>query len=113
MRRFFTLCTIWICVNFSAAQQIQGNVTLGGRATMTAAGHSVLLSWNTSLNATSYNIYRGTTHGGPYQQVATGIVVTSYSDLQVLHGQMLFYVATAVTPTGESGFSNETVATIP
>jgi fibronectin type 3 domain-containing protein len=104
---------LWVCVVCSSAQQIQGNVTLVGRATITTAGHSVFLSWIASQNAASYNIYRGTTHGGPYQQVASGIVATSYNDVDVLHGQTLFYVATAVIPSRESGFSNETVATIP
>jgi fibronectin type 3 domain-containing protein len=102
-----------ICASFSLAQQIQGNVVLGGRATIANTGHSVSLSWDASQNATSYSIYRGTTHGGPYLEIASGIAAASYSDIQVLHGQTLFYVVTAVLANRESEFSNETVATIP
>jgi fibronectin type 3 domain-containing protein len=100
------------CVNLSFAQGLQGKATLSGSANI-VTGHSVALTWNPSPNATSYNLYRGTASGGPYVQVASGITVTTYTDTQVGHSQTLYYVATAVQGTDESGYSNQAVAVIP
>jgi fibronectin type 3 domain-containing protein len=101
------------CLSFSFAQGLQGNVKLGGNTTVAITGHSVTLTWSASQNATSYNIYRGTIHGGPYLKVASGIVSTTYADVQVTDNQTLYYVTTAVKENSESGYSNEAVAVIP
>ncbi len=113
MKRLFTTCMVLGCLSFSFAQGLQGNVTLGGQATITVTGHAVTLTWNASPNATSYNIYRGTTSGGPYVKVAFGIVNTTYTDVQVTHNQTLYYVTTAVNGSNESAYSGETAAVIP
>jgi fibronectin type 3 domain-containing protein len=101
------------CLSLSFAQGLQGNITLRGNASVKASGHSVALTWNTSQNAASYNVYRGTTTGGPYVKVSSGIVGTAYTDIEVTHTQTLYYVTTAVSGSGESGYSNETTAVIP
>jgi fibronectin type 3 domain-containing protein len=101
------------CLSFSFAQGLQGNVKLSGNATVTVTGHSVALTWSASQNATSYNIYRGTTSGGPYVKLASRIVSTTYSDVQVTHNQTLYYVTTAVNGSNESGYSDQTEAVIP
>jgi len=113
MRRLFTTCMVLGCLSSSFAQGIQGNVQIGGKATITITGHAVTLTWNASPNATSYNVYRGTTSGGPYVKVASGIVNTTYTDVQVTHNQTLYYVTTAVSGNNESGYSNEAAAVIP
>lgn len=113
MKRLFTTCMVLVCVSFSSAQGIQGNVQIGGKATITITGHSVTLTWNASPNATSYNVYRGTTSGGPYVKEASGVVDTTYTDVQVTHNQTLYYVTTAVNGSNESGYSGETAAVIP
>ncbi len=113
MKRLFTTCMVLGCLSFSFAQGLQGNVKLSGKATVTVTGHSVTLTWSASQNATSYNIYRGTTSGGPYAKVAPGIVSTTYSDVNVTHNQTLYYVITAVNGNSESGYSSQTVAVIP
>ncbi len=100
-------------LSFSFAQGLQGNVKLSGKIAVTATGHAVTLTWSASQNATSYNIYRGTTSGGPYTKLASGIVSTTYSDVRVTHNQTLYYVTTAVNGSNESGYSNQTVAVIP
>jgi fibronectin type 3 domain-containing protein len=97
----------------SIAQGIQGNVTLSGNALVKVTGHSVTLIWNTSQNATSYNVYRATTNAGPYIKVGSGIVVTTYTDVRVTPNQTLYYVTTAVIGSNESGYSNEVAAVIP
>jgi fibronectin type 3 domain-containing protein len=113
MKQLFITCMILGCLSFSFAQGLQGNVKLSGNASVKVTGHSVTLTWNASQNATSYNVYRGTTHGGPYIKVASGIVSTTYTDVQVTHNQTLYYVTTAVNGSSESGCSNEAVAVIP
>jgi len=101
------------CLPICRAQGLQGQVKLSGNATITVTGHFVALTWNASPNATSYNVYRGTVHGGPYTQHASGIPTTTYTDIQVSSKETLYYVVTAVNGSNESGYSNETVATIP
>lgn len=113
MKQLFTTCMVLCCFNIAFGQGLQGNVTLSGSAVVTATGHSVTLTWNTSQGAVSYNIYRGTTHGGPYTKVGSGMVSAMYTDVQVTHNQTFYYVATAVSGNGESGYSNEAVAVIP
>jgi fibronectin type 3 domain-containing protein len=100
------------CLSFSFAQGIHGNVQLRGQATVLVTGHSVILTWNASQNATSYNVYRGTKQGGPYAKLLSGIVDTTYTDVHVTHNQTFYYVTTAVS-SSESGYSNEATATIP
>jgi hypothetical protein len=116
MRKLFTICLVLclVCLDFGWAQTVlQGNVTLCGQATIAITGHSVTLSWNANQNATSYSVYRGTIQGGPYLRVASGVVGTTYTDLQVTNHQTLYYVTTAVNGAGESGYSNEAIAVIP
>ncbi|MFD7523796.1 fibronectin type III domain-containing protein [Paenibacillus chitinolyticus] len=81
---------------------------------LTAAGgdKKVTLAWNSVNNATSYNVKRSTTAGGPYVTVGsvTGATYT-YTDTNVVNGTTYYYVVTAVAPAGESAPSNEASAT--
>jgi hypothetical protein len=113
MKTLFHLFVILGCLAFGFAQGIQGNVTLGGNTTVTVTGHSVVLAWNASQGAASYNTYRGTVSGGPYSKVFAGNLGTTYSDAQVTHAQTFYYVTTAVSGSYESGYSNEVSAVIP
>ena len=102
------------CLSFSFAQGIQGSVTLSGNASVQVTGHSVTLNWNASQNAANYNVYRSTTLGGPYTKIGSGIVTTTYTDVQVTPNQTLYYVTTAVdTSNDQSSYSNQAQATIP
>ena len=113
MKQLFTTCMVVGCLSIGFAQGLQGNVQLSGNASVKVTGHSVTLTWSPSQNATSYNVYRGTTHGGPYIRVSSGIAITTYTDAQVTHNQTLYYVTTAVSGGNESGYSNEAAALIP
>jgi len=88
-----------------------------GQVCVTYNGHGVTLNWvaSTSQNIAGYNIYRGTVSGGPYTKVNPSLISgTSFSDSSVAAGLTYYYVATAVDISGnESGYSNQTVATIP
>jgi fibronectin type 3 domain-containing protein len=79
---------------------------------LTAMGGNqhVSLAWTASTSATSYNVKRATTNGGPYTTVAspTG---TSYTDTTVTNGTPYYYVVTSVNATGQSGNSNQATAT--
>jgi hypothetical protein len=101
-------------------------VTLGatnsggtGNATLTITiGHSVTLTWvaSTSQNVAGYNVYRGTTSGGPYGTKLNSALVatTTYTDNSVVTGQTYFYVVTAVDTSGdESAYSSPAMAVIP
>jgi Abnormal spindle-like microcephaly-assoc'd, ASPM-SPD-2-Hydin len=89
--------------------------------TLTGAGmapgtHSVTLSWNPSTSpAVGYNVYRGTSSGGPYSKLNSAPQPgASFTDLSVLSGATYFYVATAVDSNSvESAHSNEAKAVIP
>ena len=92
------------------------NAGLGGTC-QTDSAHSVSLNWTASVssNVSGYNLYRGTTPGGPYTKVnSTLIVATSYQDTTVQAGQAYYYVATAVDSSAiESAYSNQAPAVIP
>jgi len=94
-----------------------GSVSTNQNGTLTATAlHSVLLNWTASIspNLMNYNVYRGTTAGGPYGVVTTLGLVTSYVDSNVQDGQTYYYVTTVVDATGaESGYSNEASAVVP
>ena len=78
--------------------------------TATPGIQKVNLSWNSSPTATSYNVKRSTTSGGPYTTIAPNVTGTSYSDTAVSVGTTYFYVVSAVNPTGESPNSNQASA---
>lgn len=79
--------------------------------TATAGNAQVSLSWSASNGANSYNVYRGTTNGGPYSPVATGVTATNYMNTSLTNGVTYYYVVTAVNAVGESGNSNQASAT--
>lgn len=71
----------------------------------TALGTNLLinLNWNAVSGAT-YNLKRGTTDGGPYPTVYSGLTATNYSDAAVTNAVTYYYVVTAVSG-GESANS--------
>jgi fibronectin type 3 domain-containing protein len=77
----------------------------------TPGNAQVSLSWNASSGATSYNVKRSTTNGGPYTTIATGVTATNFTNTQLVNGTTFFYVVSAVNAAGESGNSNQASAT--
>jgi hypothetical protein len=84
-----------------------------------SSSHYVVLSWtaSTTPDVIGYNLYRGTTSGGPYPTKlnVSPVTGTSFTDNTVEAGQTYYYVATAVGSDGvtESAYSDETSATVP
>ena len=79
--------------------------------TATPGNAQVQLAWNAAAGATSYNVKRSTTNGGPYANVATGVTGTSFTNTSLVNGTAYFYVVTAVNAGGESPVSNQAAAT--
>jgi hypothetical protein len=79
--------------------------------------HSVSMSWSPSPSTViGYNVYRGTTPGGPYPSKLTSSPqsATSLVDNTVAAGTTYYYVATSVDQNSvESTYSNQFTATVP
>ncbi len=78
--------------------------------TATAANAQVSLSWSASIGATSYNVKRATTSGGPYTTLSSP-TATTYADASVTNATKYFYVVSAANSAGESANSAEVSAT--
>ena len=88
-------------VNFAVSQQVS---------------KSVALSWVASVSVVSgYNVYRGTSNGGPYVKINPSLISTlSYTDSTVASGNTYYYVCTSVDSADvESTYSNQVTASIP
>ncbi len=62
--------------------------------TAQAASGLVFLTWSNTPSATSYNIKRATTGGGPYSTVAS-VSANNFFDTNVLNGTTYYYVVSA------------------
>lgn len=90
-------------------------VTLSGSGTAPVS-HTVSLDWTPGISSyEGFNVYRGTTSGGPYARVNSAMIASpSYMDSSVASGQTYYYVATELDTTGmESPYSSEVVAAVP
>lgn len=76
-----------------------------------AGDAKVDLSWTAVDSATSYNVQRATTAGGPYETITSNITEATYNDTGLTNGTTYYYVVTAVNTLGESSPSNEASAT--
>lgn len=92
---------------------IVGKVQLTGGTVVRVTNHVVVLSWNVCTGASSYNVYRSSVHGGPYTKIIAGAASSGAIDQKAQHGATYYYVITSINSQGESGYSNETMATIP
>lgn len=74
---------------------------------------NVLLTWNSSPGSTSYTIRRSTSPQDPWLIIAMNVAELAWTDTDVQPGKTYHYVVTGVNDTGESGNSDEAIATIP
>jgi len=105
--------------NAAAGQPLQislaatGGQTCYSTVSLTAApdaniGGSVALTWNPSIGATSYNVYRGTSAGGESMTpIASGITATSYADSGLSSSTTYYYKVAAVSAGGIGALSTE------
>jgi hypothetical protein len=81
-----------------------------------AVSSGVQLNWHASTSSvTGYNVYRGTTNGGPYSKLnGAPINALTYTDSTVAASTTYYYVTTAVNSSGvESDYSNQASAQVP
>ncbi len=76
----------------------------------TVAITNVSLNWSASSSATSYNLKRSTTNGGPYATIVNR-TTTSYTNTGLAPGTTFYYVVTALNGAGESSGSIQVAAT--
>lgn len=76
----------------------------------TAGGGQIALSWTASPDASSYNVYRSTTDGGPYSYV-TNVSSTNYVNTGLSNGTTYFFVVRASNSGANSANSNQAGAT--
>lgn len=94
---------------------LQADTTKHGQATVTVVApvaHSVSLTWSDS-DPVTFTVYRGSTSGGPYSPIQSGLSNPAFTDNNVSNGSTYYYVVTAFNGTQESGRSNEGQAIIP
>jgi autotransporter-associated beta strand protein len=77
----------------------------------TPASGLVSLSWNATPGASSYQLKRATTPGGPYVTILSGILGTTATDPTAAIGTAYYYVLSASNPGGESANSAELAVT--
>jgi enterochelin esterase-like enzyme/fibronectin type 3 domain-containing protein len=72
-----------------------------------ASSSQVSVTWNNLTNATSYNVKRSTTSGGPYTPIATGVTATNYTDIVASVRAGYYYVVSAMVGGSETTNSPE------
>jgi hypothetical protein len=76
---------------------------------ITYSNQSAQLTW--SGNSSFYNVYRSTTSGSGYVQIASLITSNSFSDGNLQNGSAYYYLVNALNILGEqSAYSTEVVA---
>jgi Sec-independent protein translocase protein TatA len=74
---------------------------------------NVLLTWNSSVGASTYTIRRSTGPQDPWLICAMNIPELAWTDTDVQPGKTYHYVVSGVNSTGESGNSDEVMVTMP
>jgi TatA/E family protein of Tat protein translocase len=70
----------------------------------------IVLDWNASPGASSYNVKRSGASGGPYIQIAS-TAATNFTDSGLASGTKYFYVVSSYNAGGESANSTEVSGT--
>lgn len=70
---------------------------------------TVALTWDPSLNAAFYGVFRAAQSGGPYELVATA-ETSSYDDYAVADGSTYYYVVVAVDGVGNESDPSAEIA---
>ena len=82
-----------------------------GLTTTAVSLDQIRLTWNARANASSYNVKRAQTNGGPYSLIAAGLTATNYADSGLLAGTTYYYVVSALVDGSETPNSTQASAT--
>ncbi|WP_343045050.1 pectinesterase family protein [Paenibacillus lemnae] len=74
--------------------------------TGSAGDASAVISWHAAGNASSYQVKRSTSNGGPYTVIADQVTDTRYEDSGLENGKVYYYVVSAKDSTASSANSN-------
>lgn len=88
----------------SPSLSLEGTVTPSAPIGLTIAqtGEDALtVSWNLSIGATGYHLYRTDAADKEYECIAQGLTETSYMDNDVQDGKTYYYRVSAAGPSGE------------
>ena len=88
----------------AATTPLAGPIGLTAKAT---SGSQAQLAWNTLANATSYNVKRSLTSGGPYTTIASGVAATNYTDNAAFISVEYYYAISAIVGGSETANSTE------
>ncbi len=69
------------------------------------------LTWDATTGAATYKVFRSTTTGGTFTELAAGVAVTNYTDSPLGAAETWFYKIKATNVTGDGPFSAEVNAT--
>jgi autotransporter-associated beta strand protein len=99
----------------SLEQTIQVSTPPLAPAGLTAApqGRDVVLSWINSGSGTTYTVQRGTSSGGPFTTLVSGLTGSSYTDITAVPGTQYFYQLIATSGAGNGPPSEVVSATLP
>jgi fibronectin type 3 domain-containing protein len=88
----------------SASSPQSAALPIAAPTNLAATGNnaSVALTWTNTTGATSFNIKRAVTSGGPYTTVASDVTGTSYTDTTAINGTTYYYVVSGVDGVGET-----------
>lgn len=79
--------------------------------TASSGDGTVVLDWNDQV-ADYYTVYRGEAPGGPYTELATNVLTSTYTDTTCQQGTRYYYAVSATESIyGESAYSVEVVIT--
>lgn len=82
------------------------SVPTGLVATSAPGAGQVTVTWNSASGATTYNVKKSRTSGGPYATVATGLISRRYI-YSGMTGRQYYFVVSAVNSAGESANSKQ------
>ncbi len=110
---FYSVASINACSQQSGYSAYLGTTTIPATPTelnATPGNGRAILSWNSTMDASSYNLKMSTTSGGPYATI-TNITVTAFTNTSLVNGTTYYYVVSALNTSGESTNSSQVCVT--
>ncbi len=94
----------------SQTQTSSAAITSPSGLTAKSSSGQVVLNWSASAGATTYNVKRSGTSGGPYARIAS-TSATTHTDNGLASETTFYYVVSSANSSGESENSVEVSAT--